>query len=67
MVRAEDGPGKNLKMCVWLNFKYSIQGSEYQSDYPYEEICFTPSRYGGYWSEYELEDKVRAVLRQKIG
>ena len=67
MVRAEDGPGKSLKMCVSLNFKYSFQGSEYQGDYLYEDICFTPSRYGGYWSEYELEDKVRAVLRQKIG
>jgi len=67
MERVEDGPGKSLKMCVRLNFKYSLQDGAYESDYRPEEICFSPSRYGGYWSEYELEDNVRDVLKQKIG
>jgi|688.fasta_scaffold331414_2 hypothetical protein len=67
MERVEDGPGKSLKMCVRLNFKYSLQDGEYDSDYRDEEICFSPSRYGGYWSDYELEGNVRDVLKQKIG
>jgi hypothetical protein len=67
MERVEGEPGKSLKMCVRLNFKYSLQDGAYDSDYRPEEICFSPSRYGGYWSEYELQDNVRDVLKQKLG
>ena len=67
MERVEGEPGKSLKMCVRLNFKYSLQDGAYDSDYRPEEICFSPSQYGGYWSEYELQDNVRDVLKQKLG
>jgi hypothetical protein len=67
MERAEDGPGKSLRMCVRMTFKYSLYGGEYDSDYRNEEICFSPSQFGGYWSDYELYSNVKAVLKQKIG
>lgn len=67
MERVDSRPGKGLRMCVWLNFKYSLQDGKYDSDYRIEEICFNPSRYGGYWSEFELGDTVADVLKQKIG
>jgi hypothetical protein len=67
MERAEDGPGKSLRMCVRMTFKYSMYGGEYDSDYRSEEICFSPSQFGGYWSDYELNSNVKEVLKQKIG
>ena len=66
-VKSEDGPGKIMKMCSDITFKYSINESGYREDWNPEEVCFMPSIFGGYWSEYESQDAINLILKSKIG
>jgi len=65
--RLEDGPGKGLKMCTNMTFKYSINESSYRKDWNVVEVCFKLNKYDNYFSEFESEAVVNAVLKGKIG
>jgi hypothetical protein len=66
-VKSEDSPGKIMKMCSFITFKYSINESDYREDWEPEEVCIKPSTFGGYWSEYESQEAINVILKSKIG
>jgi hypothetical protein len=63
-VKNNEAPGKVWQMCFSLNYKYARYSDYYQSDYRFEDYCFTENEYGYGWSEYGIEDEIRERLSQ---
>jgi hypothetical protein len=63
-VKNNETPGKVWQMCFSINYKYARYSDYYQSDYRFEEYCFTEIEFGYGWSEYDIEDEIRERLRQ---
>jgi hypothetical protein len=50
-----------------MTFKYSINEYSYRKDWNVVEVCFKLNKYDNYFSEFQSEAVVNAVLKGKIG
>jgi hypothetical protein len=63
-VDAADGPGKVWEMCFSANYEYSKFGGYYESDYRYEDFCFSNEYYGNSWGQSDIESGIYTRLKQ---
>ena len=64
-VASLEKPGKSLEMCITIWLEASRDGYYYESVYPSEQVCVTESVWGGGWSKYDLEARVKELVTAK--
>ena len=64
-VDSSEKPGKILEMCLTIWLEASRDGYYYDSLYPSEQVCVTESAWGGGWSKYDLEARVKELVTAK--
>jgi hypothetical protein len=64
-VDSPDEPGKILEMCVTIWLEGSRDGYYYEKLYPSERVCVNESSWSSGWSEYELEEEVKRIVKEK--
>jgi hypothetical protein len=64
-VDSVEEPGKILQMCITIWLEGSRDGYYFESLYPSEKFCLTESAWGGGWSEYDLQEEVKRLVRAK--
>lgn len=64
-VDSSEKPGKVLEMCITIWLESSRDGYYFESLYPSEQVCANEGIWGSGWSKYDLEARVKELVRSK--
>jgi len=64
-VDSTEEPGKILEMCITIWLEGSRDGYYYEKLYPSEKVCVNESTWSSGWSEYELEEEIKRIVKEK--